>query len=81
MAMASGVAQHTDYSNLISSKGAVVIIITVTFTALSFLFVGLRLWARRLRRSTLTVDDFMIMAALVRPGCQSQGTTMGLDVF
>ncbi|KAJ9294475.1 hypothetical protein DTO271G3_6743 [Paecilomyces variotii] len=65
MAMDSGVAQHTDDSNSISSKGAVVIIVTVTFSALSFLFVGLRLWARRVRRSTLTVNDFMIMAALV----------------
>ncbi|KAJ9283323.1 hypothetical protein DTO021C3_9097 [Paecilomyces variotii] len=63
--MDSGVAQRTDDSNSISSKGAVVISITVTFSALSFLFVGLRLWARRLRRSTLTVNDFMIMAALV----------------
>jgi hypothetical protein len=65
--MASGAAQQAEGPKEVSSKGLAVIVIAVVFSALSFLLVGLRLWARRLKRRALMVNDFMIITALVRP--------------
>ena len=44
------------------------------FIALDFVFVGLRLWARRIKRKSLGFNDYTIVAALVSRTCHGSST-------
>lgn len=48
-----------------NTHGTQRIIVEVVFLALDFIAVGLRLWARRLKRRSLEFNDYAILAALV----------------
>lgn len=52
------------------SQGNVgVIILATVFSLLAIVAVGLRFQARKLKRSRLGVDDYLILPALVREWC------------
>jgi len=40
-----------------------IIVIAFVFAALQFIFVGLRIWARRIRRNPLAIDDYLVISA------------------
>ena len=49
----------------VSPRAIRIIIIGITFLVLAAIAVGLRLWARRIRNTSLSFNDYAIMAALV----------------
>ena len=48
------------------SKGIAFLVVDIVFTVLAAIAVGLRIWARRLKRCPLTLNDYSVIAALVR---------------
>ena len=46
--------------------GVKVVVISIVFTIISISFVGLRVWAKRLRGRLFRAHDYFIFAALVR---------------
>ena len=48
------------------SKGIAFLVVDIVFIVLAAVAVGLRLWARRLKRSPLALNDYSVIAALVR---------------
>lgn len=47
------------------SQGVKLIVFDTVFLALSFVAVGLRLWARRLLQTKLQLNDWLLLIALV----------------
>ena len=43
-----------------------VIAIVAVFTTLPLLFVGLRLWARKIKLQAFLADDYLVLAAAVK---------------
>ena len=48
------------------SKGIAFIVVDVVFTVLAGIAVGLRLWARKLKRCPLALNDYAVIFGLVR---------------
>ena len=55
--------------------------LTVLFYVLAVLWVGLRVYARRLKRISFTLDDHMVFAALVCPCAFSLNAVMAETRF
>jgi hypothetical protein len=53
-------------ANALSNGGLTATIISFVFSFLATIFVVLRFWVRRMRRLTVLVEDWLILAALVR---------------
>ena len=50
---------------LTTSKSRTFFALTLLFYVLALIWVGLRIYARRLKRKSLRIDDYMIFAGLV----------------
>lgn len=53
-------------ANALSSGGLTATIVSFVFSFLATIFVVLRFWVRRMRRLTVLLEDWLILAALVR---------------
>lgn len=49
----------------ISQKGIDIVVICIVFNTLAATAVGLRVWARRLKEVSLSMNDFFILLAMV----------------
>ena len=64
----------------ISSDGVKLIVVSAIFFPLAIVFGALRVWARRLKRCSLRLNDYMIFLALVRDARRSHSTSINADL-
>ena len=64
--MHTGVSERSANTDKLRLGGIIIVVVCAVFVVAASLAVVLRLWARRIKRIRLSLNDYLAVAALVR---------------